>query len=94
MGGPHRQRNKFEIPLTFSDQAQLRRAKELAEERQATKTRVMAAERKSPCVRVGNVSITEWPDGKIWLAHRNGEGLRTDAEKLGKVLEEYFEKEF
>lgn len=69
-----------------------RKQREDAAAAQATKA--TAEKRKSPSVRVGNLTITEWPDGKLWLAHKNGEGMQTSAEKLGAVLEEYFQKEF
>lgn len=47
-------------------------------------------------VRIGDfvVSKLEMPAGKVWLQHRDGEGMETDEAKLAVALRRYFHREF
>lgn len=46
-------------------------------------------------VRVGDVAISRLENGQLWLTYRGGEGMAVGKEeKLAKVLEEFFRREF
>lgn len=46
-------------------------------------------------VQIGEVTIARLENGQLWLTHRGGEGMTvTKEEKLSKLLDEFFRKEF
>lgn len=49
---------------------------------------------KTGVVIVNAFALVQKPEGKIWIQHRDGEGMMTDAAKLEKHLAAFWEKEF
>ena len=49
---------------------------------------------KAGVVFVNDFALTQKPAGKIWIQHRDGEGMMTDAAKLEKHLAAFWRKEF
>lgn len=50
---------------------------------------------KSQIIIIGDIAITRGQDHKLWLSHRRGERMALSKEnKLAKVLEDFFWKEF
>jgi hypothetical protein len=45
-------------------------------------------------LRIGDITITRVGRGKLWLVNAAGEGMATSEAKLGRVVAEYFEREF
>lgn len=45
-------------------------------------------------LRVGGITIARLARGKLFLVNAAGEGMATSEAKLGRVVSEYFEREF
>ena len=47
-----------------------------------------------PPIVVGSFILSQQPNGKIWIQHRDGEGMMTAADKLEKALSKFWGEEF
>ena len=47
-----------------------------------------------PQIVVGSFILSQQPNGKIWIQHRDGEGMMTAADKLEKALSKFWGEEF
>lgn len=54
----------------------------------------MKDETEIPELVIGDYSITQQSDGNYWIYHKSGEGMQTTPQKLGRLIHDFYTKEF